>query len=212
MSTRADRRLVIPLVLLCFVVFVQCAAAEPQTIKGRAQEIFANDDMMDENAVTAWRELIDLGEEAYPAVLEILDETDDPMIASRALAFFIESSGDKRPAIEAIGRVLERTEGQGRDAISLRVNAVMALGKIGGEEDCALLYPLLYDKSERVRINVMRTLAGLGNRETVERIEASLAERTDGWAEEEIRKDYSVGEGRKAVEAIQARLSQTGSP
>jgi hypothetical protein len=73
----------------------------------------------------------------------------------------------------------------------------------------SLLLSFLTDSREGTRVNALQALAeGLGDKRSLEGIESFLADREGKLSKEEQRKDASVREARKAIEAIKAKLAR----
>ncbi len=86
--------------------------------------------------------LRDAGESAYPALVEVYFQTKDIMITGAIAAIFIQSKGDKTIPVQALRNYVTI---HGKE-IPLGVgipDAVMVLGRLGGEKEALVLRELL---------------------------------------------------------------------
>lgn len=163
-------------------------------------------DMEDQNDLARYQQLISMGEKAYPALAEMLNGTTDSIVISRILAIFVQSKGDKAIAISSAKQLLARKFNSVRDEAEIRTPVARLLGEIGSADDAAIIYPMLNDGDEFVRVNAIRALSRIGDERTVRQIEIFIGENASSATEAEIRADMSIQEGRIAIERIRERL------
>lgn len=193
--------------LLEFVVLCSPAIGEdgPQLTKEQVLDLLPMGvDMLDSTATDNYDRLVDAGPRAYPALAELLNETDDPIIIGRIFAVFAESTGDKTIALSAVTNVIGRYRNlDTAEARKVRVYAAQTVSKIGSEADAVvLLQELLQDSDERVRVNVIRALSKMDNERVLAVIEKFIASRRAVASEESIAKDRSVQEAKTVVDRI----------
>ena len=164
-------------------------------------------DMIDDSAMSNYTKLVALGPDAYPALSDLLDETEDPIVISRIFAVFVKSKGDKTNAVSAIIKTLERFPGAEQTSITIQIVALDALGSIGSTNDITVVHKLIDSNSERVRINALRAAGRIGNASSIERLESILNKRGANLSKDEKRRDYSFAEGAKAITKIRSRAA-----
>jgi len=167
-------------------------------------------DMLDPTEVADYSRLVNLGDRAYPALVELLVEEQNYIIISRILGVFVESKGDKTAPIQAIRNLL-RTNAHWRTSVKMKLVAADVLSKIGDHSDCESLYPLVADDNERVRIVSLRGIAKLGDEECAIRVEAILAPRREQLGPTEAKRDATIDEGQKCVRTLRAKKGTDGS-
>lgn len=155
--------------LLIGMVAVTCASAgEEQMAEPLSKEevltlLPQGLDMDDEADAGRYSALVEKGEIAYPALIAVIRESNDPIILSRALAVLRESSGNKSEVARQLKQIIgERVGRGGKDADRMLMATVEALADIGSEADMKALFPLLEHSSERVRIIAIRSIARRG--------------------------------------------------
>ena len=160
-------------------------------------------DMLDEREIERYQEIVDMGAEAHPALREIMKESDDPFLISRILGIFARSAGDKTVAIEAIRELLARDELPDNFAtIVVRTTSAEVLGLIGRTGDAVIVYPLLVDNSERVRVYAVRAIARIGGPHDKQHLKAVFEERRNKLSQDEFQRDMTSQEIEKAIGLI----------
>lgn len=168
-------------------------------------------DMEDKAEIEKYQRLLDLGEKAYPALAQLLDETNDPLLAGRILAVFVDSSGDKEVPVVAIKKFLAKIPGDDDEAVIVRLLAVRALGRVGSVDDRDAVYELLEDSNEKVRINALRALSTLGTAEDGPRIEQYMERLKSRMSAVEISQDYSLIEADKVIGKLESKHFHSAS-
>lgn len=109
-------------------------------------------DLEDPREIANYVELVKQGEAIYGALLDIVRENDNPLIAGTALSVLRASKGDKREVVAELGKILHD-----RQAMTGRLNETMlvllaeAITDMGDSRDRQLLLPLFSHPSEKVR-------------------------------------------------------------
>ena len=123
-------------------------------------------DLLDERDRKRFEELIACGEEIYPVLFEIMDETDDDCIISEGLTIMRRAGGDKQVAIDYIKSMIPAYyERKDISTASIFMSVCAALGDIGDEGDIKAVFPLMEHETERVRINAYTAIAKKGDKE-----------------------------------------------
>lgn len=191
--------------LLMSVGFCQ-DGPDKEAIKKKMALLMQGDDWEDKDAIAGFKEIVDLGAAAYPALAELLEATNEPVPVGNILSVFIESKGDKRIAVDATKKLLRREPAE-TDA-SVRIEAVNALAQIATTNDASALVPLMADPSEAVRVNVMRALSKLGTTNELVRIEEYLTLRKAQMSQSDLQKDQSFHEAQKALDSVKRRVAE----
>lgn len=134
-------------------------------------------------------QLIDLGEEAVPALLEILEENSDDDFLSYRCLIALGRIGSPLGAEAVIARL------ESGDRVD-RIHAVRALAGILGADVSPHLLPLLDDPDLSLRKVAIQCLGAKGGREVVLALEGIVAESTHEFLREQA---------RAAIEQIQER-------
>jgi len=165
-------------------------------------------DMLDLEERNRYLALLDMGSEVHPLLREILNEVDDPIIITRILSVFAESKGDKSVALESLTELLSSNRELDNQ---IKITASNVLGEIGDAQHSQLLYPLIEDNDERVRIFALRAVSNIGGRNAIQYIKLMIADRKSRMSEDNYLRDTTIQEAERAVSNIQIRLSPTGS-
>jgi HEAT repeat protein len=211
-SIRNFMRLALTLSMLCAPLVVHADETTPPVTKATVLSLLpTGPDMLDEVQMTNYKKLLNMGEAAIPCLAEILSETNDCLAVRRILSIVAQCKGNRKAAVKPTKELVNRFSGNSRDATRIRADAAQTIGAIGGAEDASALYPLLEDADERVRINAVRSLAKIGNAESLAQIEANLDARKKN-AHGELQNDAFLQESSKAAEAIKRRLTEEQKP
>ena len=144
-------------------------------------------DIDDEADVARYNALLTQGEIAYPALITIIKESNDPIIISRALAILRESIGGKNEVVRQLKQILpSRMKDEGKDDIKILMAIVDALTDIGNEEDVQAFYPLLDHSNERVRIIAIRAIARRGGNDAKQFLQITRSKITTNRERQEI--------------------------
>jgi len=181
--------------------------SEPLEVDMVRRLLPVGDDTVDLRDDERKRELVALGERAYPGLVAWLEETKDRMVVGRILAIFPKLGGDRTLAVAAVKKLL-RGEAGTRDRY-VYIDGIECLAQIGEVRDCDAIVPLLRSEDQAVRINAARALGKLGDESTARRIEKELDLRRKLLGSEAYGKDLTVKEGLKAIKAIQERRAQS---
>lgn len=170
-------------------------------------------DFEDENAIAAFQQLIDEGEAAHPAMLAIVKECEDPMLAMRALSVLRRSSGDKRRVIAELKPFFaERLPCAKDDEEWLMTALARFFADFGTEEDAVALLPMLSHSNWRVRTLGARYLGQRGDRRVIEALEEAQSCDSDSTVVEEIGKAISAIESRQAGQNSETEASAVTTP
>lgn len=192
--------------LFCMPIYAQ---SSPQGTKINNEQILAllprGIDTLDEKDVQKYEQLVEMGATAYPALSAELLDTDSEIVASRIIGVFVESKGDKTVPRETIRKLVSKWDSSTRHGKAIREVSAEALGKIGTKEDASILLSLLNDKAKSVQIQSLRSLAKIGDENSIQQIQAWLVKKKGAMSKEEQGKDSSIHEAEKAAEVIQNR-------
>ena len=127
-----------------FLFLVSCKGAEtPQMTKDEViGSFYYSVDEPTPEEFKNYLKLLDAGEAAYPALVEILSETNDRGMVSNIITVFIQSKGNKTIPLQAMTQYLElhareeSAQGEVRDV-------AIAFGKLGGPHEAIALRKLL---------------------------------------------------------------------
>ena len=155
----------------------------------------------DEDDIAAIRQLVDEGPAANEAILAVVRECDDSMIASRALATLRESAGDKRPVVAELKRIFEQRFPPATGDKSRIVDGIAAaIADIGTESDMDVLVPMLTNPDIRLRVMGARYLGRRGGQRAKEALEQVQGRDANKRVNEEIGKAIASSESRLAVQ------------
>jgi len=161
-------------------------------------------DLDDMAEINRFQWLIDQGESVWEAMMAIVRECDEPVIASRALSVLLESKGDKRGVVadlkELMTKRLPRADG---DEMWLMIDMAKAIAEMGGDEDVDILIPMLDHPRWEVRVNGARFLGWRGGEKALEALErAKIQPQNQGRTEKNaIEESISAIEKRLEKEA-----------
>jgi HEAT repeat protein len=144
-----------------------------------------------------------MGEKAYPALAEALAETSDPILVLTILRTMTDSEGDKKAPFAAAKKLLERFQGDEPNAPVIRVAAVRAMGEMARPEDRELLFPLLEDRDEGVRLTAWQMLERLCYVDEGDRLQAYYARRAKLLTPAELDSDPTLREARKVIVSVE---------
>ena len=212
-----NRNIILVFVSFCAIMLfcmpVQ-AQSSPQGTKMNNEEIIAllprGTDMLDEKDVQRYEQLVKMGATAYPALSSELLNTTDEITASRIISIFVESKGDKTVPRETIRKLVSKWDSSTRHGKAIREVSAEALGKIGTKEDVSVLFSLLDDKDKSVQIQSLRSLAKVGDEQSIQQIRVWIVKRRGSMSREEQDKDSSIHEAERAAEVIQHRSVKGG--
>lgn len=157
-------------------------------------------DFEDENVIAAFQQLIDEGEAGHPAMLAIVKECEDPMLAMRALSVLRRSSGDKQKVIAELKPFFAERLPYAKDDEEWLMTAIARFfADLGTEEDVVALLPMLSHSNWRVRTLGARYLGQRGDQRVMEALEQAQSRDSDSMVVEEI---------SKAISAIESRLAE----
>jgi len=126
------------------------------------------ENLLDEELLAKRAELEALGERAYPALCELLRETDDPVYQARLINVFVRSDGDKVKPVEAVRQYLNAQ----RNAKAIRVprSALHLLSEHGTKEDLPLLAHFAVTGDLVAKTDAQRAIARIEARTAQQRI------------------------------------------
>lgn len=160
-------------------------------------------DLDDEAAERDFQRLVAEGDAAQEALLAIVRECEDPMLARRALAVLRLSSGDKSKVREELKQILaERLPHASGPEEWLMTSIAEALVVIGNERDMDALAPMLAHPTRRVRIIGARCLGKRGGQSAIAILEDAKSQNLEKSALEEI---------DAAIANIKSRLAKNDS-
>lgn len=120
-----------------------------------------------------YRELLRRGDKEFPAYEAIFrDKEASPMQIAGAMSMVATVKGDRRRFHAYALRYLSH------DAPEVRRGALYLLEKIGTEKDTPKLYPLMKDPGMRVRYTVPKTIAAIGGRRDLDKLNRMLQANT----------------------------------
>lgn len=158
-------------------------------------------DFEDENVIAAFQQLIDEGEAGHPAMLAIVKECEDPMLAMRALSVLRRSSGDKRAVIAELKPFFAERLSCAKDDEEWLMTAIARFfADLGTEEDVVALLPMLSHSNWRVRTLGARYLGQRGDQRVMEALKQAQSRDSDSMVVEEIGKAISAIESRMATQ------------
>lgn len=144
-------------------------------------------DLDDEAEIRDFSRLVDEGEEGHEAMLAIVRECEDPMLARRALAVLRASSGDKRAVVAELKQILaDRLSRATGPEEWLMTSIAEALVVMGDERDMEVLVPMLSHPVRRVRIIGARCIGKRGGAELLDDLAQARACQSDGRVAEAI--------------------------
>lgn len=162
-------------------------------------------DFENENVIAAFQQLIDEGEAGHPAMLAIVKECEDPMLAMRALSVLRRSSGDKQKVIAELKPFFAERLPYAKDDEEWLMTAIARFfADLGTEEDVVALLPMLSHSNWRVRTLGARYLGQRGDQRVMEALEQAQSRDSDSMVVEEISKAISAIEGRLAAQDVEA--------
>lgn len=160
-------------------------------------------DMDDEACERAFQQLVAEGDAGHEALLAIVRECEDPMLATRALAVLRLSSGDKSKVREELKQILaERLSHASGPEEWLMTSIAEALVVIGNERDMDALAPMLAHPTRRVRIIGARCLGKRGGESAIAILENAKSQNPEKRVLEEI---------DTAIATIKSRLAENDS-
>lgn len=194
--------------LLCMSLVVRAEETNPVVSKATVLALLpTGPDMLDEKICSDYQKLLNMGEAAIPHLGEIMTETSNSLTVLRVLGTFAQLKGNRSAALEPTKRMLNKFSDNSSDAASIRSWAAQVLGVIGGPSDAPVLYTLLDDPVDYVRVNSLRSLANIGTAETLTLLETMLSARGKDFVGKP-RSDYFFQECGKAVESIKRRQAE----
>ena len=205
-------RLSLACTMLCAPLVVDADGTAPPVTKATVLSLLpTGPDMLDEAQMTNYRMLLNMGESAIPYLAEILSETKNSLVIRRILGIVAQCNGNRKAAVKPTKELFNRFSCNSKDATRIRADAAQIIGAIGGTEDASALYPLLEDTDERVQINALKSLAIIGNAESLTQLEANLDARKKN-THGELQSDVFFQESSKAAETIKRRLAEAQKP
>ena len=156
-------------------------------------------DYEDEQINDRIQKLVDEGEACNEAMLAIVRECDDWMVASSALAILSETSGDKRDVVAALKVFFsERLPHAKGEEEWLMTNIAQFVVAFGTEEDVSVLFPMLTHPELRVRYLGARYLGQRGGQQALDALEQAKSRESNNLVLDEM---------DKAVASIRGRLA-----
>lgn len=170
-------------------------------------------DYEDENINAAIQKLVDEGEACHEAMLAVVKQCDDWMVATSALAILRETAGDKSGIVAELkpffSERLCRSEGQDD---WLLTSIAQFLADFGTEDDIDALLPMLEHSNKRIRIMGARYLGQRGGLRALEALEQVQGRDANKRANEEFGKAIAAIESRLAVQNADANDETSPSP
>lgn len=156
-------------------------------------------DYEDEDINARIQKLVDEGEACHAAMLAIVRQCDDWMVATSALAILRETTGNKSGIVAELkpffSERLSRSEGQ--DDLLL-TSIAQFLADFGTEDDIDALLPMLEHSNKRIRIMGARYLGQRGGLRALEALEQVQGHDANKRVNEEIGKAIAAIESRQA--------------
>jgi HEAT repeat protein len=162
-------------------------------------------DYEDEQINARIQKLVDEGEACHEAMLAIVKQCDDWMVATSALAILRETTGDKSRIVAELkpffSERLCRSEGQDD---WLLTSIAQFLADFGKEDDIDALLPMLEHSNKRIRIMGARYLGQRGGQRALEALKQVQGHDANKRVDEEIGKAISAIESRMATQDAEA--------
>lgn len=156
-------------------------------------------DLEDENVLAGFQRLVDEGEACHEAMLAIVKECGDSMIASYALSVLRKTRGDKTMVVEELKQFLaDRLPSAEGDEEYLMTYIAETLADIGSPDDMEVLVPMLAHQNMRVRYLGASYLGQRGDQRVMEALEQAKSRESNNLVREEIDKAISDIESRLA--------------
>ncbi len=156
-------------------------------------------DYEDEQINDRIQKLVDEGEACHEAMLAIVKQCDDWMVATSALAILRETTGDKSGIVAELkpffSERLCRSEGQDD---WLLTSIAQFLADFGTEDDIDVLLPMLEHPNMRVRYLGAQYLGQRGDQQAIEALEEAKSRESNNLVLDEM---------NKAVTSITSRLA-----
>ncbi len=125
-------------------------------------------DMQDPREQARYSEFLARGEELYPALIEIIEESDNYYVVGSALSTLRQTKGDKREVAKTIAKMIpKRLESDTQGSEYMLIFFATTLGDIGSATDVEFLYPLLNHEDIVVRLNALVAIANKGDAEAL---------------------------------------------
>jgi HEAT repeat protein len=157
-------------------------------------------DYEDEAINARIQKLVGEGAACHEAMLAIVRECDDWMVATSALAILSETSGDKRDAVAALKTFFtERLPQAKGEEEYLMTNIAQFVAAFGTEEDVSALLPMLIHPELRVRYLGAQYLGQRGGQQAMEALERAKSRESNNLVLDEM---------NKAVASISSRLAE----
>lgn len=162
-------------------------------------------DYEDEQINDRIQKLVAEGEACHEAMLAIVKQCDDWMVATSALAILRETTGNKSGIVAELkpffSERLSRSEGQ--DDLLL-TSIAQFLADFGTEDDIDALLPMLEHSNKRIRIMGARCLGQRGGQRALEALKQVQGHDANKRVDEEIGKAISAIESRMATQDAEA--------
>lgn len=156
-------------------------------------------DLEDENVLAGIQHLVDEGEAGHEAMLAIVKECEDTMLAKRALSILRQSSGDKEAVLKELKQIfatrLPHAEGDDEWLMSA---IAQFIADFGTEDDVLVLLPMLEHPNIRMRYLGARYLGQGGGQRALEALKQVQGHDANKRVNEEIGKAISAIEARQA--------------
>lgn len=187
-------------VFAIFAMLIHTLPAEPAYSREAILKLLPN--MTPPYSKEVWRKLDkleQLGELAYPVLCQEILAPNELYIIQAIVGVLIRNKGDKKLPLEAIRKLaIQRASDE-----DTRCTVVEALGKIGTPEDLIYLRKQLADPSIAIQIHAIRSLGGIGGKDSVLLIEA--------WAAKNSGDTYIAEEASKVIKSISQRAKSPSS-
>ena len=181
-------------ILLYFFILASPCCAQDQHPMTREEVIplLAHSIEMDSpKEIENYRILTEAGERAYPAMAEVLLAGSEPDVIRSIIPFFVNSKGDKTIPLQAMSKYVEMHARETPINQELCV-VFMALGKLGGVNEAALLRKFVDLEDPVVRNSVEDNLKIIDKRLAAEKRRAAAIERTDNRKADEFAGNSTV--------------------
>ena len=189
-----------------FLFLVSCKGAEtPQMTKDEViGSFYYSVDEQTPEEFKNYLKLLDAGEAAYPALVEILSETNDRGMVSNIITVFIQSKGNKTIPLQAMTQYLELHAREESAQGEVRY-AVSALGDLGGSQEAIALRKLLDTDVVLTRDAVEAALEKIETRQKAGERQAASQRRSKGRKEQQVSQVTGTDHGEASE-----RMSKSG--
>ena len=157
-------------------------------------------DMPSKTEMSNMNRIVEYGPRVLPILAELLSEPGAQAdLVNRILVVASRIEGDKRAIVMRLPALLENSDRR------IRIDTIKALHKWGSANDCQYLLPLVTAGEESVRIHALRALGALGDLNTAEALQGSLAKWKSQVPLERRNTDSTLKYGHMALSNIVQR-------